>query len=114
MTTMYDPMTIWMVLAAIGIGTYALRLSFILLLGRLDEVPPRIVGVLRFVPAAVLAALVLPAILALTVTPSVAIEADWMKVVAGTIAAFIAWRTENVLATIGVGMAALWCLQVLV
>jgi branched-subunit amino acid transport protein len=33
------------------------------------------------------------------------------RLVAGALAALVAWRTKNVLLTIGVGMAALWILQ---
>nr|WP_256469948.1 AzlD domain-containing protein [Natronosalvus vescus] len=100
-----------MIIIAAGVGTFALRLSFILLFGRLSEVPPRVIGVLRFVPAAVLAALVVPAILSLEVDPTIGLEFEWPTLIAGTIAAVVAWRTENVLATIGVGMLVLWTLQ---
>lgn len=113
MTTAFGDATIWLVIVAAGIGTLALRLSFILLFGRIDSVPPRVVGVLRFVPAAVLAALVAPAIVTLSVEPSVGLQYDQSKLLAGSVAAVVAWRTENVLATIGVGMGALWTLQLL-
>ncbi|MFC6962624.1 AzlD domain-containing protein [Halocatena marina] len=68
--TGYDPMTIWLVFFIVGIGTYALRLSFIILFGRLDDVPVWIEGVLRFVPPAALAALIVPAIISLSLGPS--------------------------------------------
>lgn len=112
MTTAHDPASIWLVVLAAGLGTYALRLSFILLLGRIETVPPRLIGVLRFVPAAVLAALVVPAIVALSVDPGVGIESDPAELVAGLVAAAVAWRTGSVVATIGVGMGTLWLLQV--
>lgn len=115
MATDYGPGTIWLVIVAAGAGTLALRLSFILLFGRIDTVPPRVVGVLRFVPAAVLAALVAPALVALSASTGGPVEAvyDPAKVVAGGVAAVVAWQTENVLATIGVGMAVLWALTYL-
>lgn len=119
MTTSYGPTEIWLAIVAAGLCTYALRLSFILLLGRVDTVPPRLVGILRYVPAAVLAALVAPAILSLSATsapaqlPSFALQFETPKLVAGTVAAVVAWRTESVLATIGVGMAVLWLVQYL-
>jgi branched-subunit amino acid transport protein len=113
-TDLADP-TIWLVIVAAGGGTLALRLSFILLFGRIDTVPPRVVGVLRFVPAAVLAALVAPAIVALStaVGDPVGLAFDPAKVVAGAVAAVVAWRTESVLYTIGVGMGVLWTLTLL-
>lgn len=113
MTTSYSPAEIWLAIVAAGLCTYALRLSFILLLGRVDTVPPRLVGVLRYVPAAVLAALVAPAILSLSVTPTPAFQFELPKLVAGTVAIVVAWRTESVLATIGVGMVVLWLVQYL-
>lgn len=113
MTTTYDASTVWLVVVAAGAGTLALRLSFVLLFGRIDAVPPRVVGVLRYVPAAVLAALVVPALAALSAEPTLGVQYDPAKVVAGGVAALVAWRTESVLATIGVGMAALWALQIL-
>ena len=112
MTTGHSPVDIWLVIVAAGVGTFALRLSFILLIGRLSAVPAVLEGVLRFVPAAVLSALVASSVLALSVAP-VAVSYEPAKVVAGSVAAVVAWRTENVLATIGVGMVALWVLQAL-
>lgn len=111
--TEYGSTTIWAIFVAAAIATYALRLSFILLLDQVEEVPPRVIGLLRFVPAAVLAALVVPAIIVLTVDPTVGIDIDPAKGAAGVIAALVAWRTENVLATIGIGMIALWSIQLL-
>ncbi|MDG5777492.1 AzlD domain-containing protein [Haloarculaceae archaeon H-GB2-1] len=114
MTTSYGTGAIWLAIVGAGVGTFAIRLSFILLLGRLDEAPPTVEGILRFVPAAVLAALVAPSLVALSAEPSLGLSYAPEKVGAGAIAAVVAWRTENVLATIGVGMAALWTLQVVV
>lgn len=109
--TEYEISTVWLIFIAVGVGTYALRLSFILLLDRLGEVPPHISGLLRFVPATVLAALVAPTLVVLTFEPTVDFEADQAEMVAGTVAALVAWRTESVLATIGVGMGTLWAFQ---
>ncbi len=105
----YDTSTIWLIFIVAGIGTFFLRLSFIFLMGRLSEVPPNVERVLRFVPPAVLAALVVPAIV--YVDSSLAIEAGNEKLFAGTLAAVVAWRTRNMLATIAIGMLALWSLQ---
>ena len=51
--------TLWLTIVAAGTGTFALRLSFIALLGRV-EVPHFFRRVLRFLPAAVLTAFVIP------------------------------------------------------
>lgn len=123
MTTEYGAATIWLVIVAAGAGTLALRLSFILLFGRIDSVPARVVGVLRFVPAAVLAALVAPAFVALSINgggggnllanDAVGLAYEPAKVVAAGVAGLVAWRTESVLATIGIGMVVLWSLTLL-
>ncbi|MGQ0548193.1 MAG: AzlD domain-containing protein, partial [Armatimonadota bacterium] len=54
---------LWMVIIAMGVMTYALRLSMILLFDRV-AMPDVIRRALRFVPPAVLSALVVPALLA--------------------------------------------------
>lgn len=100
---------IWAAIAAIGLCTYAIRLSFIYLFGRIESVPPRVKHLLRYVPAAVLAALVVPSVV--TVQPT--IEATLLddRLIAGTIATLVAWRTEDMFYTIVVGMAALWAIR---
>jgi len=100
---------VWAAIAVIGICTYAIRFSFIYLFGRIDAVPPRIRRVLRYVPAAVLAALVVPSVVAVEATVGATLLDD--RVLAGAVAAAVAWRTENVLATIVVGMGTLWALR---
>jgi len=101
-----DATTLWAVVLVAGVGTYAFRLSFVLLFGRLDDVPDWLAFLLRFVPAAVLAALVAPAVLAPTGDPLGG--APPPRLVAGGVAAVVAWRTENLFATIVLGMVTLW------
>ncbi len=103
MATSYGDPLIWAVIVVVGVLTYAIRFSFIGLFGYLDEIPPRLERPLRYVPAAVLAALVLPAFVTLDAS-GFAID----KLVAGGFAAVVAWRTENVFATMAVGMGTLW------
>ncbi|WP_242342648.1 AzlD domain-containing protein [Anaeromyxobacter terrae] len=99
------------VLVVAGLVTFAIRLSFIALLGKV-ELPPIVTHALRFVPPAVLSAIVFPELLvregALDLRPGN------LRLVAGVVAALVAWRTRNVVLTIAVGMAALWTLQALV
>ncbi|MBS7662158.1 AzlD domain-containing protein [Pseudomonas lalucatii] len=105
---MTDSTTAWLIIFAIGLGTFALRLSFIELLGRASP-PPYLQRALRFVPAAVMAALVLPALVNLDGAPDLSLGNE--RLLAGALAAFVAWRTRQVLLTLAVGMAALWLLQ---
>ena len=102
----------WVAIVAIGAITYGIRLSFIHLFGRIDGVPDRVRRPLRYVPPAVLAALVLPDLVVLR--PSVAATLVDERLIAGLAAAAVAWRTENVFATIAVGMAVLWLLRFVV
>lgn len=103
---------IWAAIALIGVCTYGIRLSFIYLFGRIDEVPPRVERVLRYVPAAVLAALVVPAVV--TVGPTLEATLVDERLLAGAVAAGVAWRTEDVFATITLGMGTLWLLRFVV
>ncbi|MGQ0551448.1 MAG: AzlD domain-containing protein, partial [Armatimonadota bacterium] len=64
---------------------------------------------LRFVPPAVLSALVVPALLAPDPVRHMAI--DYARLIAGVLAAVVAWHAKNVFLTIGVGMGLMWILQ---
>lgn len=110
MPTSYSAPVVAGLIVVIGAATFVLRVSFIALFGRLDEIPPGLERALRFVPAAVLAALVLPAFVTLG-PESGGIAVD--RLVAGGTAAAVAWRTENVLATMTSGMVALWVVRLL-
>jgi branched-subunit amino acid transport protein len=98
------------VIAGMGIVTYAIRASMILLLGHL-EVPSCLRRALRFVPPAVLSALIVPELLlpggTLNLSPANP------RLLAGLVAALIAWRARNVLVAISAGMLALWVIQAL-
>lgn len=104
-------MSLWFVVLAAAAGTYALRVSFIALFGRLDGVPPRVERVLSYVPPAVLAALVLPELVLSDGALAVSFGND--RLLAGAIAAVVAWRTEDMLATVAVGMGVLYALSLL-
>ena len=101
---------IWLTIAGVGLGSYLLRLSFIALWQRL-RVPGLIHEALSYVPSAVLAALVLPAL----VRPEGVIDLsiDNLRLLAGIVAAAVAWYSRSVLLTLMAGMGALWLLQAL-
>ena len=100
--------SIWLLFIALAVGTYALRLSFIYLFGKI-EMPDWLRRALRFVPASVLAALVFPA-LAYS-NGSLDLSLGNIRLLAGLGGALVAWRTKNVMWTIAVGMILLWVLQ---
>lgn len=103
-------MTVWLVIILAGLGTFVIRALFIFLAGRI-EMPLWFKRGLRFVPAAVLSALVLPALAYQQGELMLSVSNE--RLVAGVVAALIAWYTKNVLLTISVGMVLLWGLQAL-
>jgi len=100
---------VWIVVAVGGALTYALRASFVL---RDDEgdLHPALDRALGFVPAAVLAGLVAPSVLA---PQGVVSLVGNVRLVAAVVALVAAWVTEDTLTTIGVGMAVFWALRFL-
>ncbi len=101
-------MTTWLILASMGLVTFLLRLSMIAAIGRVN-LPPLVQRGLRFVPPAVLSAIIFPELL----RPGGTLDLPLgnLRLLAGVLAALVAWRTKNVLLTIAVGMAALWILM---
>lgn len=87
----------WLVVAALGVGTYLIRLSFLGMIGD-RPLPPFLLKVLRYTPVAVLPAMVAPIVLAPTETGT-----DWALVAAalGTLGAGV-W-TKNLYAAVALG-----------
>jgi len=99
-------LTFWAVIIGAGVVTYLARLSFIALFARRD-MPPLMVRALRYVPAAMLTAIVVAAV----GIPGKAAGIDTLylaKLIAVLIAAIVAWRTRGPVPTIAAGMLALW------
>jgi len=97
----------WLAIFGMGIITYAIRLSPILLLERFD-LNPAIRQALKFVPVAVLSAIILPELLMPGGIVDVSLGNG--RLLAGLAAILVAWRTKNILWTIAVGMILLWLL----
>lgn len=103
---------LWLVIVALGAGTFAMRLSFVQLYAWVDELPQPVERGLVLVPAAVLAALITPALFALDARGVEAVvNAHFL---AGAAGAAVAWRTRSMTATIAVGMAVPWTVRYLV
>lgn len=99
-------MNLWLVMALAGLATFAIRASFIGAAGRI-AIPAWFRRMLRFVPVAALTALVWPDLL----IAHGEISLGEPRLVAGLIAATIAWKTRNVLLTIAGGMLMLWAIE---
>ena len=97
-----------LIILGMGVVTYAIRLSLIVLLGHL-EVPPLVRRALRFVPPAVLSALIFPDLLLPGGTLMLSLGNP--RLLAGAAAAAVAWRSKNVFLAIAAGMLTLWVLQ---
>jgi branched-subunit amino acid transport protein len=100
----------WLIILAMGIVTYAIRLSLIGVLEKLT-LPPIVTRGLRFVPPAVLSAIILPEVL----QPAGRIDVSLAnpRLLAGIVAALVAWRTRNIVATVLAGLAVVWIIQAL-
>jgi branched-subunit amino acid transport protein len=97
----------WLTILLAGAGTFAMRLSFLAFAGRLTDLPPLAQRILRQIPPAALAALVVPALL----RPGGDLGLWQPELAAGTLAALVSWRTRSVVATLGVGLTTLAILQ---
>lgn len=97
----------WVAVVLAGIGTFAMRGSFLLAAHRMTEVPPFAQRLLRQIPPAALASLVLPAL----IRPDGQLDLFSPEAAAGLVAGIVAWRTRNSILTLVVGMAVLVALQ---
>jgi len=96
------------IILTVGFFTFAIRFSFIALAGHI-EMPIPVQRSLRFVPVAVLTALVVPALV--TQLGVINLSLNNKRLLAGIVAAVVARYSKNVLLTIIVGMSVLWFLQ---
>lgn len=101
-------LNLWLTIIACGIVTFLIRFSFIAIHGRVT-MPDWFTRALTFVPIAVLSAITMPEILIQDNVVDVSILNP--RLIAGIAAALVAWRTKNVMLTIGAGMVVLWGLQ---
>ena len=101
-------MSLWWVMIIAGLATFAIRATFIILIGH-REIPPLLRRALYFIPPAVLTAIILPEL----VLPRGQLDLSLTNpnLVAGIVAVLVAWRTRSVLLTIVVGMVVFWVAQ---
>lgn len=92
--------------------TFALRYSMFLVAGRV-EFPARLVNALRYVPPAVLTAIIVPSVLIPT-GDSVNISYTNAYLIGALVAFGVSWFSQNLLLTIVGGMLAFWGWQWLV
>jgi branched-subunit amino acid transport protein len=101
-------MSLWLVILLTGVLTFGTRLSFILLIERL-KLPGWFQRSLRYIPLAVLSAIILPELASRNSALDLSLRNP--QFFAGALAVLVAWRTRNVLLTIIVGLASLLLFQ---
>ena len=99
----------WIVILVVGALNYLSRLSFIALFAKV-EMPLLVARALRFVPAAMLMAIVVPSVV-FAAPGTLAFSYTNPKLVAALAAAAVARRTRSGMATMAVGMLTLWLVQ---
>ena len=98
-------MTEVIMLTGMALVTFGVRYPVLALLSRF-ELPEPFQRALRYVPPAVLTAIILPAVL--LPEGKLAIQYSNAPLAASLVSVLVAWRTKNLLLTILIGMLALW------
>ena len=103
-------MRFWIVIVIVGLLNYLSRLSFIAFFAN-RSMPPMLGLALKYVPAAMLTALVVPMIVTVpSMTQGLQIDA---RLPAAIVAVAVASRFRSTIATLVSGMGALWVLRAL-
>lgn len=92
--------TMWVILG-MAVVTYATRAGLLLAGGRV-RLPPRLEQALRYLPVALLTAIVVPAMLVRNDALALTWRNDYLW--AGIVCIVVAWRTKNVLWTVLTGL----------
>jgi len=103
----YSSAEIWFIVAALGIGTYLVRFSFLGLIGD-RKMPDWVLRHLRYTPVAVLPGLVAPLVLWPEATSG---DPDPTRIVAATVTLAMAWWRKSLLWGVIAGMGSLLALQ---
>jgi branched-subunit amino acid transport protein len=104
---MSETTRLWLTIGLAGLGTYLTRLGFLGVAHRMADPPVAVQRVLRMIPPAALAALILPAF----VRPDGGFDLTQPRLFAGLVATAVAFWSKNVLVTLAVGMAAVVVLE---
>ncbi|MBL8397416.1 MAG: AzlD domain-containing protein [Candidatus Accumulibacter sp.] len=100
----------WEIIVGLGGATFMIRYWPLAFLSRAD-LPGWLKRALRYVPPAVMAAIITPPLFFIGTAPT--IGPDLPRLTAAALAVLVAWRTRSTLLTIVLGMLALWTLQAL-
>ena len=98
---------VWLAIGLAAVGTFAMRAVFLVAARRLVDVPDSMRRVLRQIPPAALAAIVVPDLL----QPHGHLAIWQPELAAGALATIVIWRTRSTALTLIVGMVALVALR---
>lgn len=90
-------------IAGMALVTFAVRYPVLALVGRM-QLPDRVLRALRYVPVAVLTAIIIPTMFAPD-AGAVDISVNNAYLIAGILSIAVAWYRKNLLMTIVIGMA---------
>lgn len=91
-----------LLILGMGLVTFAVRYPVLVLVSKIP-LPDRVFRALRYVPPAVLAAIIAPAVL-MPDEKTISLSPSNSYLIAGIIAGIIAWRSKSLLLTILLGM----------
>jgi branched-subunit amino acid transport protein len=94
----------WLI-SGMALVTFACRYPMLALVSRVT-LPAGVVDALKFIPPAVLTAIIMPAVMA--PTGRLALELGNPYLVAALASCWVAWRTKHLLMTIVVGITVWW------
>lgn len=104
----YSAGEIWLIIGIMAVGTFAIRFSFLGLIGD-REMPPLVLRMLRYTPVAVLPGMVAPLVFWPAATGG---QTDLVRILAAIAAVSFAYSTKKVLWGMGAGVftfyAGLW------
>lgn len=98
----------WLLIAGMALVTFLARYPLLVLVGRI-ELPTNVFRALRYVPVAVMTAIIAPALL----RPDGTLTLTSPQLLAGVAAGVVAWRTHQLLPTITLGMGVFLLLRLL-
>lgn len=101
-------MEIWLTIIGMALITYAVRALPLLVLR--NEMPAWLSSWLSFVPVAIYTALVVQPLLIKQVNEQATLQVG-AELIAGVVAALVAWRNGNILLTILAGLLSFWLLR---
>lgn len=100
----YAATEIWLIILALGAGTFVVRFSFLGILGN-RALPAWVLRHLRYTAVGILPAMVTPLVLWPQATGG---QMDASRIIAATLALAVGLWTKNAIWAIVVGMASLW------